>query len=327
MTERPREREREPHDGQRVVIAALVVNVAIAGCKFTAAAMSRSTAMLAEACHSLADSANQVFLLVGLRLSARAPDDKHPFGYGPETYFWAFIVALCIFAVGGAFSIYEGIHKIAGVGGHGPLGSPTSAYAVLGASMLLEGYSFSVAMREFKHLRHGRGIRATLHEARDPTVLTVLFEDLAALFGLVVALAGIVLAQLTGHQAWDGAASVVVGVALAAVAFVLARDAKSLLIGRSVPEGERERIAEIARAARDVVGVVHIRTVHLGPRDVMAALKLTFNPALDTRTLEARINELEASLRAALPHLRRIYVEPGFDERAARPQSSSRDGA
>jgi cation diffusion facilitator family transporter len=305
--------------GQRVVVAALLVNLAIAVCKFVAAALSRSTAMLAEACHSLADTANQLFLLLGMRLSARPPDEKHPFGYGPETYFWAFIVALCIFSVGGAFSMYEGIHKI--LHAHDPghaIGSPLSAYIVLGASIVLESYSFSVAMKEFRHVRRGRGIRATLHEARDPTVLTVLFEDLAALFGLLVAVIGIVATQLTGSVVWDGAASVVVGVALIGVAGVLASDAKSLLIGRGVPEDERKQIAEIAAAGRDVRKVIHIRTIHLGPKDVMAALKLTFNPDLDTRTLEARINELEAQLRAALPHLRRIYVEPGFDERAAR---------
>ena len=307
--------------GARVVVAALVVNVVIAVCKFIAAALSGSTAMLAEACHSLADTGNQIFLLVGMRLSARPPDQKHPFGYGPETYFWAFIVALCIFAVGGAFSIYEGAHKIFGADRHGELPNPLSAYVVLGASMLLESYSLSVAMREFRHLRRGRGIRATLLAARDPTVLTVLFEDLAALFGLVVAFGGIALTRLTGRLLWDGAASIVVGLGLVTVAALLARDAKSLLIGRSVPEAEQARIVAIAGAARDVLAVIHVRTIHLGPRDVMAGLKLTFNPSLDVRTLEARINELEASLRSALPHLTRIYVEPGFDERPTRGES------
>lgn len=307
--------------GQRVVVAALLVNVAIAACKFAAAALSRSTAMLAEACHSLADSANQIFLLIGLRRSARPPDEQHPFGYGPETYFWAFMVALCIFSVGGAFSIYEGAKKI--LHPHeAALGNVWWAYGVLGASVLLETYSFTVAMREFRHLRRGRGLRATLTDARDPTVLTVLFEDLAALFGLAVAGAGITLAHATGQPAWDGAASVVVGLALGAIALVLAGDAKALLIGRSVPEAERRRIEEIAAAARDVVKVVHIRTIHLGPAEVMVGLKLTFRPDLDTRTLELRINELEAALRRELPHLKRIYVEPGFDEHVARAEAS-----
>jgi cation diffusion facilitator family transporter len=307
--------------GQRVVVAALLVNLAIAACKFAAAALSRSTAMLAEACHSLADSANQIFLLIGLRRSARPPDEQHPFGYGPETYFWAFMVALCIFSVGGAFSVYEGVKKIL-YPHESQLGNVWWAYGVLGASVVLEAYSFTVAMREFRHLRRGRGLRATLTDARDPTVLTVLFEDLAALFGLAVAGLGITLAHLTGQPAWDGAASVVVGLALGVIAMVLAGDAKSLLIGRSVPEAERRRIEEIAAAARDVMQVVHIRTIHLGPAEVMVGLKLTFRPDLDTRTLEQRINELEAQLRKELPHLKRIYVEPGFDERAAHKEAS-----
>ena len=307
--------------GARVVLAALAVNVAIALCKMVAAALSRSTGMLAEALHSLADTANQIFLLIGMRSATRPPDEEHPFGYGPETYFWAFMVALCIFAVGGSVSVVEGVKKVL----HPPeeLGDLRWAFGVLGASALLEGYSFTVAMREFREIRAGRGVRRTLREARDPTVLTVLFEDLAALFGLAVAAGGLLLAHLTKNPIWDGAASVVVGLALITVAFVLGRDSKSLLIGRSVTDDETRQITAIARAARDVLEVIHIRTIHLGPNDVMAGLKLRFRPELDVRTLEARINELEASLRAALPKLRRIYVEPGFDERPLRGEPAT----
>jgi cation diffusion facilitator family transporter len=308
--------EPDSHGSQHVVVAAFLVNVAIALGKFVAAALSRSTAMLAEALHSLADCANQIFLFVGMRQSARPADDKHPFGHGPETYFWAFMAALCIFAVGGTLSIVEGIDKIQHPPEH--LGDVRWAYGVLAMSVVLETYSFTVAMKEFRTIQKGRGIRRTLKEARDPTVMTVLFEDLAALFGLFVAGLGLFLAQRTGNARWDGAASIVVGLALVAVALMLGNDTKSLLIGESVTEEEQRRIEEIARAARDVMAVVHIRTIHLGPHEVMVGLKLTFSPSLDTRTLEVRINELEAQLRAAMPHLRRIYVEPGFDERALR---------
>jgi cation diffusion facilitator family transporter len=302
--------------GQRVVVAALAVNLAIAACKLVAAVLSRSSATLAEACHSLADSANQIFLLVGLRRSARPPDREHPFGYGPETYFWAFMVALCIFAVGGGVSIHEGVDKL--VHPHGrPLGDPRSAYVVLGASIVLESISLSVALRELEHLRAGRGLRRTLREARDPTVLTVLFEDLAALSGLVVALAGLIATRLTGVGAYDAIASVVVGLMLVAVAAVLARDAQSLLIGRSAPEADERQIAAIVAARPEVCELVHLRTMHLGPEEVIAALKVRFSGELTVRTLEARINELEAELRRALPRRRLIYVEPGFDERAA----------
>ncbi|MCU1279483.1 MAG: cation transporter, partial [bacterium] len=166
--------------GLRVVVAALSVNVAIAIFKFIAAGLTRSSAMLAEAFHSLADTANQIFLLIGMRKSARPPDRDHPFGYGPETYFWSFLVALCIFLVGGVVSVHEGVEKI--LHRHDPsqhLSDPRWAYVVLGVSIILETYSFSVAMREFRTIRAGRGVRRTLQETRDPTVLTVLFEDLA----------------------------------------------------------------------------------------------------------------------------------------------------
>ena len=305
------------HGGTRVVVAALAVNLVIAVGKFVAAFVSRSSAMLAEACHSLADSANQIFLLVGMRRSSQDADADHPFGYGPETYFWSFIVALCIFLVGGGVSIFEGVGKI--VHRHDPaeaLGDPRLAIVILVGSIVLEGYSLSVAMREFKEIRAGRSIARTLKEARDPTVTTVLFEDLAALFGLFVALAGVSITWRTGEVVWDGAASVTVGVALVSVAFVLARDAKKLLIGRSAAPADEARIAEIVRSHCDVVALVHSRTMHLGPSEIILALKVQFNPELTVRLLEQRINELEARLREAVPALRRIYVEPGFDERA-----------
>jgi cation diffusion facilitator family transporter len=308
----------------RVVIAALAVNVAIAVFKFVAAYFSRSSAMLAEACHSLADTANQIFLIIGMRRSARPPDAKHPFGYGPETYFWSFMVALSIFALGGGFSIHEGVEKI--LHRHDPeqaLGDARWAYAILGVSMCLETVSFFTAMKEFKHIAAGRGVRRTLKEARDPTVLTVLFEDLAALFGLAVAFAGIFLAHKTGSVVWDGVASIVVGVALGGVAWVLARDTKSLLIGKAVTPADDARIREIVAAHPDVLEIIHSRTMHMGPSEVILAIKIRFEGTLDVRRLEVVINEIEAKLRAALPQLRRIYVEPGFDERAGRKEAGT----
>jgi cation diffusion facilitator family transporter len=311
------------HGSARVVIAALAVNVAIAIAKFVAAAVTRSSAMLAEACHSLADSANQVFLLIGMRKSAREPDDSHPFGYGAETYFWAFIVALCIFAVGGGVSVVEGIEKINHRGDPTQaLRDPTWAIGILAASILLESYSLSVALKEFRAIQAGRSLRRTLKEARDPTVMTVLFEDLAALFGLVVALGGVVLAWRTGEQVWDGLASVIVGVALVAVAWVLARDAKGLLIGRAATASDQQAITETVRNHADVLGLVHARTMHMGPAEIILALKVRFRRDLSVADLESRINDLEAKLRAAVPALRRIYVEPGFDESASRSMAA-----
>jgi cation diffusion facilitator family transporter len=307
-----------PSGSLRVVLAALTVNVLIACFKFTVALLSGSAGMFAEALHSLADTGNQIFLLMGIRLASRAADEEHPFGYGSEQYFWAFLAGLFIFAVGGALSIYEGVHKLST---RAVIDRPLWAVVVLGGSFLFEGCSFTIAFGELRSTRAGRTLRDTIRETRDPTVLTVLFEDAADLFGLAVALAGVLLSTYLHQPMWDALASIVVGVLLGGVAAVLLRNAKSLLIGRSVPESERARIEAIARAARDVLDVVHIRTVHLGPNEVMVGLKLSFEPSLDVRTLEVRINELEASLRAALPHLRRIYVEPGFDERALRART------
>ncbi len=308
-----------------MVIAALAINVLIAVFKFFAAFISRSTAMAAEASHSLADCANQLFLLIGMRRSNRPPDAEHPFGYGPENYFWAFMVALSIFGLGGGFSIYQGIERIMHRNAADEtLGDPRWAYIILAVSFVLESYSFSVAMKEFRHIRAGRGVRRTLTEARDPTVLTVMFEDLAALFGLAVALGGLYLSHRTGNLVWDGAASIIVGLALGSVAFVLGRDTQSLLIGRSVNAADDATIRQIVSSHADVVSLVHLRTMHLGPEEVIAAIKVRFDGHLDVRRLEVRINEMEAKLRAALPRLRRIYVEPGFDERGVRGESESK---
>ena len=203
------------------------------------------------------------------------------------------------------------------------LRNPYWAIGVLIISMLLESYSLTLAMREFRAMRAGRSVRRTLKDARDPTVLTVLFEDIAALFGLVVALIGVLLTWRTGWVVWDGLASVVVGLALASVAFVLARDAKGLLIGRSAAPDDEAAIAEVVRTHPDVLKMVHSRTMHLGPNEIILALKVHFSPDMTVGALEQRINQLEARLRQAVPSLRRIYVEPGFDERAARGETAA----
>lgn len=308
--------------GLRVVLVALVINLLIAAFKFVAAFISQSTAMLAEAVHSLADTANQVFLLIGMRRSSRPPDKLHPFGYGSETYFWAFIVAGSIFLIGAAVSIWEGVEKIWAIcHGHAPShGDVRWALAVLGVSLLLELWSLRTAIDEFRHLSQGRSLRQALHDIRDPTVLTVLFEDLAALVGLVVALLGILATHLTHQPLWDALASIFVGVALGAVAFFLGRDAMSLLIGEAVPEEEHQRMVQIAAEFPAVLEVIHVRTMHIAPREVLGAFKLRFARDLTMDALETKINELEQQLRTAFPHLRRIYIEPGFDETKLRQQ-------
>lgn len=306
--------------GYRVVIVALVINLLIAAFKFVAAALSRSTAMLAEAVHSLADTANQAFLLIGMKRSSRPPDQLHPFGYGTESYFWAFIVAGSIFLIGAAVSIWEGVEKLWMILRGEPLheGNVYWAIGVLTVSLILEAWSLRTALAEFRHLAGGRGLRQALRDIRDPTVLTVLFEDLAALFGLVAALIGVTLSYLTGQPIWDALASIVVGVALGTVAFYLGRDSMSLLIGEAVPQEEHQKLVEIAAAQPGVLQVIHLRTLHIAPQEVLAAFKLRFARDLTMDGLEERINELEKTLRTAYPHLRRIYIEPGFDEAALR---------
>jgi len=294
-----------------VVLRALGANLGIAAAKFVVATISGSAAMLAEAVHSLADSGNQVLLLFGMRRARRGEDALHEFGYGAEAYFWQFIVAVSLFTIGATFSIYEGISKIAHRGAGAELGPALPAYAVLGASILLELYSLQAAVKEFRHIRAGRPVLVTMDQLRDGAVLVVLLEDLAALVGLVVAFVGIWLAHLLGDVLWDGLASILVGVVLAAVAAVVAQKTKRLLIGESVPLPERRRILELVQAAPGVRRLIHLRTMHLGPDEVVCAMKVAFDDDVHARDAAALIDGIEARLRAENPKLRRIYIEVG----------------
>lgn len=309
--------------GLRVVLVALAVNTLIAVFKFIAAGISGSTAMLAEAVHSLADTANQIFLLVGMRRSTRPPDYLHPFGYGTETYFWAFIVAGSIFTIGAIVSMWEGLEKIWAILHHTyhPHGDVRWAIGVLSVSVILELWSLRAAVNEFRHITRGRGLLKTIQDARDPTVLTVLFEDVAAIFGLLIALAGILLAHFLNQPIWDALASVFVGLSLGVVAVFLGRESMSLLVGEAVPQEEHQRMVEVTAAFPGVLEVIHIRTLHIAPQEVLGAFKIRFARDLNMDQLEAKINDLESRLRSEFPHLRRIYVEPGFDESKTRDKS------
>lgn len=319
--------EGNPHGGTRVVLIALAVNLAIAVFKFITAFLSGSAAMLAEAVHSLADTANQIFLLIGMRRSVKPPDARHPFGYGTETYFWSFMVAGSIFLIGAVVSIKEGAEKLWHIASGQPMhhGDTRWAIAVLGVSFVLELISLRAAAQEFRHITAGKGLRRTLRDARDPTVLTVLFEDLAALFGLAVALVGVLLTRVTHNPVYDAAASILVGLALGVVALVLGRDSKALLIGEAVPEDEHERIVAVVKSHPGVQQVIHLRTLHIGPKEALAAIKVLFDRGITVERLEVMINDLEQRLREVFPHLRRIYVEPGFDEEKLRRATSSPD--
>jgi cation diffusion facilitator family transporter len=294
---------------QSVVVKALVANFGIAAAKFVSAFMSGSASMLSEAVHSLADSGNQGFLLLGMRRAQREEDAVHEFGYAGERYFWAFIVAVSLFTIGATFSLYEGVHKVVDPGGE--MGSRTVAYAVLGVSIALELYSLHAAVTEFRHIKAGRTLKRTLDEARDAVVIVVLFEDIAALVGLLAALFGVAMSQITGNNVWDGVGSIIVGVTLFGVAYFLARKTKQLIIGQSVAPEHRARIVDLVEHSPGVRKLIHLRTLHLGPEEVLVGMKIVVDDTTTARDSTQVVDLIEARLRAELPILKRIYVEIG----------------
>jgi cation diffusion facilitator family transporter len=294
-------------DSKRVVIAALAGNVAIAACKFAAAILSHSTATLAEAVHSLADTGNQALLLVGMYLAARPASERFAFGRASERYFWPFVVAVMLLSVGGAFAIFDGIKEIA-TPSEAPHGRGWS-YAVLGVSLAMEGMSFRVAFGEFRKGLAGQSWRRALLEAKDPTIPLVLAEDTTALLGLALALVAIGLGQLTGSRYWDPIGSVAIGVLLCGVAVVLAKITHGLLIGESATPEHQKRVLELASSVDGVVRVTQLLTMHLGPDVVLLAMKIAFRKTLTVDEVEAVTNAIEAKIRAELPQMQKIFIE------------------
>lgn len=291
---------------QRVVYAALAGNSLIMVAKFWAAFYSGSTAMLAEAVHSLADTGNQGLLLLGFALSVRPADEKHPFGYGKERYFWAFMVAMGIFIVGATFAIYEGIRKI----GHAePISGVNILFLVLGIAFIFESGSLYVAVKEFQKRRMGRGFIQAVQDSRDPAILTVLLEDTAALVGIVIAASGIALATWTGQPWWDGVASILIGVILTVVALLLALEVKDFLIGESASRMDRAAIREILLSFSEVERVLDLLSMHIGPEDILLNLNLEFRDGLTTEKIEKLVDDIEHSIRKKVPHVKRIFIE------------------
>lgn len=290
-----------------VLFGALFANLGIAIAKFVAAGLTGSSAMLTEGVHSLVDSGNQLLLLYGKRRARGGPDALHPFGYGRELYFWSFVVAILIFALGAGVSIYEGWAHFRDPE---PLRDPTVNYVVLAVAMLLEGGSWSLAVREFNADRRGVGWWAAMRRSKDPTSFIVLFEDSAALIGLAVAAVGVWAAHQLGDPRMDGVASMLIGAVLAMVAGLLAREAKGLLIGESA---EPELIASIWRQLEGRAGVTcvnHVRTVHIAPTSVFAAISVDFDDALPMGEAETLIESMEQDLKRAFPQLASIYIRP-----------------
>jgi cation diffusion facilitator family transporter len=295
-------------DPKKVVIAALLGNAGIALAKFVAAFLSGSATMLAEAVHSVADTANQAFLLVGMKLSDKSAPDRYPLGRSKEAYFWAFIVSLFLFFMGGVFAVYEGVHKLSAP--PEPPGSQIAPLIVLALSLVMEGMSFSVAFREFNKTRGKKSFRQALFDSRDPTIPVVLLEDTGAVFGLLFAFVAVVVTTITGDSRFDGIGSIAIGTLLCVIGVALAKDTRSLLIGEGITEEMRARVLEVVAQSPSVLEVRQLLSLHLGPDSVLLALKVRFEPELDLKQLELAINELEQRVRAALPQMKKIFVEP-----------------
>jgi cation diffusion facilitator family transporter len=296
------------HSGsKKVIYAALAGNLAIALTKFAAAFFTGSSAMLSEGVHSLVDTGNGGLLLYGLRRASRPPDASHPFGHGRELYFWSFVVALLVFALGAGVSFYEGVVHILDPE---PIRNPTVNYVVLGLSFLFEGGSWWVALKEFRRNKGGLGYFAAVRQSKDPSVYTVLFEDSAALLGLIIAFVGIFCAQMFAMPELDGVASIGISIILGSTAIFLARESKGLLMGEpALPEVQKAVLA-LAQADPAVQRANGILTVHLGPEEIVAALSLEFEDHMTAPEIETCVERLEAKLRAERPEIVALFVKP-----------------
>ncbi|NUP05275.1 MAG: cation diffusion facilitator family transporter [Polyangiaceae bacterium] len=297
-------------DPKKVVKAAMFANGGIAVAKFIAAFFSGSATMMAEGVHSVADTTNQGLLLVGMVLSSKRADDRFQFGRGAESYFWAFIVALLLFFLGGVYAIYEGVHKLGHV--EAP-GSPWIALAVLVVSIALEGGSFLVAWKEFAKERGNRSYREALFEGKDPIIPVVLLEDTGALVGLVVALVAVFVTWLTGNAMFDAIGSIVIGALLCVIGVLLARDTRDLLIGEGITKSMRDRVVTLAETTPGVESVRQLLSLHLGPSTILLALKVRFQQSFTVAEVEKATDVLEDRIRAEIPAMKRIFVEPDSD--------------
>lgn len=293
------------HSSKKAVVAALAGNLLIAVSKLIATIFTGSAAMFAETLHSFADAGNQVLLLLGLSRSQRPADETHQFGHGKEQYFWAFVVAIVMFALGSVFSLVEGFRKV--LSPH-PMENPVLTFAVLGLSLLFEIGSLTVALREFDKLRAGKPFFRALAEANDAVTLTVVLEDLAALAGLVIAIVFVALATVLRAPVFDGLGSILIGVILAAVAYFLATAQRKFLVGKGLSEAESAAVKERLLKCSAVTGVSNLATMYLGP-DLLVCADLTFAPESSATEVVASIDEIEAVLRKMLPGVRQIYLE------------------
>jgi cation diffusion facilitator family transporter len=305
--------------GTKAVLAALGANLGIAVVKFLAFLLTQSSSMLAESIHSVADSGNQVLLLVGGRRARRDPDPEHPFGYGRERYIYGFIVAIVLFAVGGLFALYEGYHKVI---------HPEAIHSwqwvpivVLVVSIVLEGNSFRTALKESATERRKVGFLGYIRRAKNPELPVVLLEDSAALLGLIFALFGVGLTLLTGNGVFDGIGTLAIGALLVCVAATLAVETKSLLLGESATVANVRAIEAAVLDGPEAERIIHMRTMHLGPEELLVAVKVAVHHDDTAREVARGIDAIEARIRAAVPIAHVIYIEPDLYRAAAAKQS------
>ena len=308
-------------ESRKTVLIALAANAGIGIAKLAAGLLSGSAAMLAEAAHSVADTANQLFLLASLSFSERKPDAEHPFGYGKERFLWSFMAAIFIFVSGALFSVYEGVSRLLHGGGET---SYTAAYVVLVLGIGVEGFSLLRAARQTRAdaARTQRGIRRYVSTSRDPTTKTVLFEDSAAVTGLLLALGGLVLSQVTGNHAFDAAASILICALLAVIAYALWRDTRGLLIGEAALPEERDMLRSVLEDCSGVDEVVELLTMALGPSSLLVAARLDLAQDLDSDAIEELAADLEGKLREAVPGVAYVFLDP--THRREKPAVSAR---
>ncbi|MET0863055.1 MAG: cation diffusion facilitator family transporter [Nakamurella sp.] len=315
--------------GTKAILAALLANLGIAVTKFVAFLVSGSSSMLAESVHSLADSGNQVLLLIGGKRAKREADVEHPFGYGRERYIYAFMVSIILFSVGGVFSIYEGVHKIQ----HPEeINLPWVPIAVLLIAIGLESFSLRTALRESAPERKGISVLEFVRRAKAPELPVVVLEDIAALVGLVLAFFGVGVSVITKNGIYDGIGTVFIGLLLIVVAFILGIEVKSLLVGEGATAADTEAIKAAALSGTDIEKIIHMKTLYLGPDEILVGMKVAVAGTSSAAAVAAAINEVETRIRAAVPAARVLYIEPDiFDpehaSKAAAAAAAGTEGA
>lgn len=293
---------------RKAIIAAFFANLGIAVAKLAGFLITRSAGLLAESAHSLADTGNQALLMLGSKRGNRPADSAHPFGYGPERYFWAFVVALVLFSMGGLFALYEGIDKLRHP--HA-VDNVVVAFVILLIAVGLETYSLRTAVKESNRVRPaGMSWITFIRTSKSPELPVVLLEDVGAELGLGFALIGLILAEVTGNPRWDAVGSIAIGVLLVAIAFILARETKPLLIGESASDADLEMIQSALAGSVHVNSIIHLRTMHLGPDDLLLATKVDFDHSLTVEQLAHAIDQAEIAVRTAVPKTTTIYIEP-----------------